>query len=83
MQNPEPSRRIKEWTDDELIAQYRVLKAEVVDNGERVPPDMDRPGELVEDEIKRRGLFPDREDIVPDPFDPSADHPVEGDTRRD
>lgn len=72
MIEPDALRNVGQWTDEELVEQYRILKAETVYDDDGYPNEMERPGEIVEDEITRRGLMPDREDIVPEPYEPGS-----------
>jgi hypothetical protein len=72
---------MSEWTDAELVAEYRHTKDEVTDEGTQNPNrDDDSPG-AVEEELRRRGLEPDREDVIPDassPDRPSSSTPFRG-----
>lgn len=77
MINPEALRDIRAWTDEDLVDLYRHLKSEVVYDSDDYPRDMDPPGPIVEDEITRRGLMPDREDVIPEPYDPTARNALE------
>lgn len=68
---------MKTLSDDELVARYRRLKAEGSGgNPELTPPDGGWDSEVSE-EMERRGLTPDREDIIPDSESPRRDPVVE------
>lgn len=56
-------RPIEEWTDEELVQRFQYLKSEAAqgDAGERLPA-----ASAIEEEMRRRGLEPDREDVIPD-----------------
>jgi hypothetical protein len=50
---------LSDLTDEELVAEYRHIKDE--------PADGDDPSVgALEGELRRRGLEPDREDVIPD-----------------
>jgi hypothetical protein len=61
----ESERRIEEWTDERLVDEYRRLKGELADG--------DASADAVEKEMKRRGLTPDRENVIPDAGSPTRD----------
>jgi hypothetical protein len=65
-------RPIEEWSDEELIAEYRHLKGELADEGAG-HRDEDPPAEVVEKEMERRALTPDREDVIPDAASPGRE----------
>lgn len=66
-------RPIEEWSDEELLAQYRYVSAELSaeDPGYRYAEDA--PPNIIEEEIERRGLQPDREDVIPDAASPGRE----------
>ncbi|HEU5111770.1 MAG TPA: hypothetical protein VFU96_00555 [Acidimicrobiia bacterium] len=71
----DPSRPIEEWSDEELVAQFRSIKGELTSEA---PGSWDldgAPALVIEEEMKRRGLTPDREDLIPD-AGPDPDTPV-------
>lgn len=51
---PPAARPIEEWTDQELLDQYRYVKAEFAQEPE--PNRDNRPRDVLEEEIRRRGL---------------------------
>jgi len=67
---PQP---IEEWTDEELLEQYRYIKAELADTEPGYRDSGEAPAAVIEDEIQRRGLHPDREDVVPDASSPGRE----------
>jgi hypothetical protein len=54
---------LRERSDDELVADYRRVKADL-------SPESTRRREAIEEEMRRRGLAPDREDVIPDATPP-------------
>lgn len=64
-------------SDEELVEEYRRLKSELVYK-EFEEAEKARPGEIVEEELTRRGVMPDREDLIPEPYPPDEEHPMEG-----
>jgi hypothetical protein len=58
-------RPIGEWSDEELIAEYRHIKSELADD--------DAPAREIEEEMDRRALSPDREDLIPDATSPGRE----------
>jgi hypothetical protein len=67
------SRPIEEWSDEELLAQFRYVKAELTDEDPGYRDGDGAPADVIEEEIKRRGLEPDREDVIPDASSPGRD----------
>ena len=67
------SRPIEEWSDDELIEQFRYIKAELADEDPHYRSGEDAPADVIEEEIQRRGLTPDREDVIPDASSPGRE----------
>ena len=57
---------LRRMTDDELIAAYRQLKAEAGGSDPALIPPEEDSESSIRAEMERRGLAPDREDIVPD-----------------
>lgn len=55
---------IESWSDDELIAHFRSIKGELTSEGPESRDSASAPA--IEEEMKRRGLTPDREDLIPD-----------------
>jgi hypothetical protein len=58
-------RPIEEWSDEELIAEYRHIKGELADD--------DAQARNIEEEMERRALSPDREDVIPDAASPGRE----------
>lgn len=54
---------IEEWTDSELIDQYRYLQAELADED---PETEDDPIEALVEELSRRGLMSLADEVEPD-----------------
>jgi hypothetical protein len=75
------ARPIEEWSDEELIAEYRHIKGELADEDPRYRDDDDAPGEVVEQEMDRRALSPDREDVIPDAAAPGRETDPSPDSR--
>ncbi|HEU4917627.1 MAG TPA: hypothetical protein VFV13_13795 [Acidimicrobiia bacterium] len=63
-------RPIEEWTDDEVVAEYRHIKGELADEDPDHRHEEDAPAEIIEAEMKRRALSPDRENLIPDAAGP-------------
>lgn len=60
---PDHDRPMAEWSDEELVQEFQYLKS--------VPAQGDATAKTpsasnIEDEMRRRGLQPDREDVIPD-----------------
>lgn len=68
---------IQALSDDELVARYRRLKAEGSGEDPRLTPPDRGWDNAVSEEMERRGLTPDREDIIPDSESPDQDPVVE------
>jgi hypothetical protein len=66
-------RPLSEWSDEELVAEFRHTKDEVTHEGFQTPDRSNAPAGALEDELRRRGLEPDREDVIPDA--PSSGRP--------
>lgn len=68
---------LRDITDDELVERFRELKTEGPGSDpELTPPDRsDR--DAISKEMDRRGLAPDREDVIPDDESPEDDPIVE------
>jgi hypothetical protein len=63
-------RPIEEWSDEELIAEYRHVKGELGDEDPGYRDDEDPQAHIIEQEMQRRALSPDREDVIPDATSP-------------
>jgi hypothetical protein len=59
-------RPIEQWSDEELIAEYRHIKGEVAEGDPGFRDHEGPAAAIVEEEIERRALSPDREDVIPD-----------------
>ena len=53
---PQPDHPIEEWTDEELLEQYRYVEAELAQERDFNKEGDNRPGDVLVDEIRRRGL---------------------------
>ena len=67
------NRPIEDWSDDELVAEYRYIKAELADEDPEYRDSKGAPADVIEEEMKRRSLFPDREDVIPDAASPGRE----------
>ncbi len=68
---------LRRMTDEELIEAYRDAKAATGGKDPELTPPEDEPASAVREEMERRGLAPDREDIVPDSGSPEEEPVVE------
>jgi hypothetical protein len=59
--------------DEELIARFRDLMSQVGGTDPELTPPDDGSHSPVRDEMERRGLAPDREDVIPDEESPDSD----------
>jgi hypothetical protein len=57
---------LSEWSDEELVAEYRHIKDEVSYELSDHSDKQDASAGALESELRRRGLEPDREDVIPD-----------------
>lgn len=60
------SRPIEQWKDEELVAEYRYIKGVLASEVPEYRDSDDAPAGVIEGEMKRRGITPDREDVIPD-----------------
>jgi hypothetical protein len=74
-------RPIEEWSDEELVAEYRYIKGELADEDPGYRDSEDAPADIIEEEIQRRGLSPDREDVIPDAASPGREAESSGVSR--
>lgn len=51
-----PDHPIESWTDEELLAQYRYIAAELAEERSFNKQGDNRPGDVLAEEIRRRGL---------------------------
>jgi hypothetical protein len=70
---PDRGRPIEEWADDELVAEYRYIKGELADEDPAYRDGEGAPADIIEEEMKRRALTPDREDVIPDSASPGQE----------
>lgn len=61
-------RPLREWSDEELVSEYRHMKDELADGD-------DASAKSLEEELRTRGLEPDREDVIPDASNPDGTSP--------
>lgn len=54
--NDQTAKPLEEWTDAELLAQYRYVQAELADERPFNREGDNRPGDVLAEEIQRRGL---------------------------
>ena len=57
---------LRRMTDEELIEAYRQVKTETGGKDPALTPPEHEPESAIREEMERRGLAPDREDVVPD-----------------
>lgn len=57
---------LRRMTDEELIDAYRQSKTETGGQDPALTPPEHEPESAIREEMERRGLAPDREDVVPD-----------------
>jgi hypothetical protein len=67
------SRPIEEWSDEELLEEFRYIKAELADEDPEYRDGDGAPADVIEEEMRRRGLEPDREDVIPDANSPGRE----------
>ncbi|MGH8873475.1 MAG: hypothetical protein ACRDWS_16055 [Acidimicrobiia bacterium] len=67
------SRPIEEWSDEEVVDEYRYIKGELADEDPEYRDAEDAPADIIEEEMKRRRLQPDREDVIPDASSPGRE----------
>jgi len=68
---------LSKLSDDEVIARFRELKSDVGGSDPALTPLAEGSDGDVRDEMERRGLAPDREDVIPDDESPSSEPVVE------
>ena len=66
-------RPLSEWTDEELVAEFSHTKDEVTHEAFQDPDPGNVSSGAIEEELRRRGLEPDREDLIPEAT--SSDRP--------
>lgn len=72
-----PKEELSSLSDEELIQRFREQKSEATGpDPELVPPDRGN-ADAVRVEMERRGISPDREDVIPDEDSPQEDPVVE------
>lgn len=67
---------LKELTDEELVAEFRRLKTETAGADPSLTPPDDSTAAL-RHEMDRRGIAPDREDVIPDEGSPTEEPVVD------
>jgi hypothetical protein len=73
MSMSERSESVGDLSDEELVSRFREIKSEVGGaDPELTPPERGADSEI-RDEMERRGLSPDREDVIPDDESDSED----------
>lgn len=74
----EPSFAVSRLSDEALVEMFRSVKAP--NNGNSKGRLTTTQGKAIESEMLRRGLMPDREDVIPDESAPDPDpEPLAGD----
>lgn len=68
---------LRRKTDEELLEIYREMKTEATGKDPALTPPAEGSQSAVREEMERRGLTPDREDIVPDMESPTEEPIVE------
>ena len=61
----EENEEVRGLDDEELIARYREMKADGSGDDPRLVPPEYGLGRALRRELERRGLAPDREDVIP------------------
>jgi hypothetical protein len=64
---------VAELSDDELVSRFREIKSEAGGTDPGLTPPDDGVDSEIRDEMERRGLAPDREDVIPDAESVSGD----------
>lgn len=72
-----PDNEVQKLPDDELVERYRQLKTETGGDDPRLAPPGEDLDSAVREEMERRGLTPDWEDIIPDSESPDHEPIVE------
>jgi len=70
---PDRGRPVEDWADEEVIAEYRHIKGELADEDPDHRHEEAAPAEIIEAEMKRRSLSPDRENLIPDATAPDPE----------
>jgi cobalamin biosynthesis protein CbiG len=70
---------LRALSDEELIQRYQQMKTEGSGDDPRLVPPVNRSGDELEQELERRGLAPDREDLIPT-IDDDDEEPTVRDT---
>ena len=68
---------LSKLSDEEVIARFRELKSDVGGSDPALTPLAEESDGDIRDEMERRGLAPDREDLIPDDASPSSEPVVE------
>jgi len=64
---------VGELSDEELVSRFREIKSEVGGTDPGLTPPDGAVDTEIRDEMERRGLAPDREDVIPDDESVSED----------
>lgn len=68
---------LRDISDDELVERFRELKTEGPGSDPELTPPDRSDSDAIREEMERRGLAPDREDVIPDYQSPEDDPIVE------
>lgn len=68
---------LRRMTDVELLDVYRDMKTGATGKDPALTPPEEDSHSAIREEMERRGLTPDREDVVPDKESPGEDPTVE------
>ena len=64
---------VGDLSDEELVSRFREIKSELGGTDPGLTPPHDGVDSEIRDEIERRGIAPDREDVIPDDESVSKD----------
>lgn len=60
------SETVEDMSDEEVVEEFRKVKGELTSDDESAVELDSEYGRAVEEELDKRGLLPDREDVIPD-----------------
>jgi len=69
----ERSDAVGDLSDEELVSRFREIKSDVGGADPDLTPPHEGADSEIRDEMERRGLAPDREDVIPDDESVSED----------
>jgi hypothetical protein len=69
----ERSESVGDLSDEELVSRFREIKSDIGGGDPELTPPGERVDTEIRDEMERRGLAPDREDVIPDDESVSED----------